>query len=58
MNGATNDIHKIKQGYNIMRKNDGGWISMIKERGERKQEKERHVEKQSLSYQLRITMPV
>ena len=47
MNVTTNDIHKMKQGYNIMRKNDGGWIDILKERGrgERKQEKERHVER-------------
>ena len=49
MNGATNDIHKMKQGYNIMRKNDGGWINITKERGEERiQEKERHVGNRAL----------
>ena len=57
MNGATNDIHKMKQGYNIMRRKDGGWINILKERG-RAREREARREKQKLSYQLRITMQV
>ena len=47
MNGTPNDIHKMKQGYNIMRKNNRGWINIMKETGERErmQEKERYVER-------------
>ena len=44
-----------------MRKNDGGWINIMKERErerEKAREREARREKQSLSYQLRITMPV
>ena len=47
----------MKQGYNIMRKNDGGWINIMKESG-REREKEVRRERQNLSYQLRTTMPV
>ena len=57
MNGTPNDIRKMKQGYNIMRKNDRGWINIMKER-ENAREREVRREKQSLSYQLRITMPL
>ena len=57
MNVTTNDIYKMKQGYNIMRKNGGRWINIMKERW-REREREVRRERQNLSYQLRITMPV
>ena len=40
-----------------MRKNGGRWINIMKERG-REREREVRRERQNLSYQLRITMPV
>ena len=41
MNGSTNDIRKMKQGYSIMRKNDRGWINIVKERGREKRDSKR-----------------
>ena len=39
MNVTTNDIYKMKQGYNTMRKNGGRWINIMKERGREKRKR-------------------